>query len=123
MNKIVGDLPKRAGYKMENTYFNICFADDAVLIADSEDDLHRLLHSFNQSAWSLTQTKPNVTYHQKSQLEIDQEIVEQVNQFKYFKAEITSYENLRQRTNYEGVSNIKMTKRDCVEKQIPQHKQ
>jgi len=39
---------------MENTYFNVvCYADDAVLIADSEDDLQSLLHSFNQSAKQL----------------------------------------------------------------------
>jgi len=45
---------KRAGYKMGNTYFNaVCYAYDAVLIADFEDDLQRLLHFFNQSAKQL----------------------------------------------------------------------
>jgi len=37
MDKIVGDLPKRTGDKMGNTYFNIVCYADAVLIADSED--------------------------------------------------------------------------------------
>jgi len=54
MDKIVENLPKRAGYKMGNTYFNVvCYADDAVPIADSEDDLQRLIHSFNQSVKQL----------------------------------------------------------------------
>ncbi|GJQ84770.1 hypothetical protein Trydic_g21170 [Trypoxylus dichotomus] len=46
MDKIIGELPKTASYKVDNTYFNaVCYAYDAVLIADSEDNL--LLYSFN----------------------------------------------------------------------------
>jgi len=99
MDKIVGDLPKRAGYKTGNTYFNVvCYADDTVLIADSEDDLQRLLHSFNQSAKQFNmvittdKTKCLVSSKESTRckLENDQKIVEQVNQFNYLGAEITS---------------------------------
>lgn len=39
---------------MENTFFHaVCYADEAVLIADSEDNLQRLLHSFNTKAKDL----------------------------------------------------------------------
>ena len=51
VDRILESLPRTAGYKMENTFFNvICYADDAVLIADSEDNLQRLLHAFNTKA-------------------------------------------------------------------------
>ena len=39
------------GYRMGHTEFKIlCFADDAVLIAESEDNLQRMLSYFNHTA-------------------------------------------------------------------------
>ena len=39
------------GYRMGQTEFQIlCYADDAVLIAESEDNLQRMLFEFNQTA-------------------------------------------------------------------------
>ncbi|GJQ88594.1 hypothetical protein Trydic_g18501, partial [Trypoxylus dichotomus] len=39
---------------MGNNYFNaVCDADDTLQITDSEDNLQRLHHSFNQSAKEL----------------------------------------------------------------------
>jgi len=82
---IVGDLPKRAGYQMGNTYFNVvCYAEKT---KRSEDDLQTLLHSFNQSSKQLNmvintdKTKCFVSSKEptRCKLEIDQKIVEQVN--------------------------------------------
>ncbi|GJQ76099.1 putative Si dkeyp-35f12.3 [Trypoxylus dichotomus] len=88
---------------MGNTYLNaVCYPDDTVLIADSEDNLQRLPHSFNQSAKQLNmvvttdKTKCLVISKEpvKCKLEIDQRMIEQVNQFKYLEADITSSRNL-----------------------------
>lgn len=41
-------------YKMENRSLGtLCYADDAVLMANNEDDLQRLLHRFNITAHKL----------------------------------------------------------------------
>jgi len=40
MDKIIANLPKELGYRMGNDPIHIiCYADDAVLIADSEENL------------------------------------------------------------------------------------
>ncbi|XP_056633527.1 uncharacterized protein LOC130443087 [Diorhabda sublineata] len=42
------------GYRMGTYKINIlCYADDAVLIAESEDDLQRMLHAFSKLAENL----------------------------------------------------------------------
>lgn len=103
MDKIIENLPKTAGFKMGGTFFHaVCYADDAVLIADSEENLQRLLHSFNTQAKELNmvinteKTKCLVTSKEpiRCKLEIDSKIIEQVNHFKYLGAEITSHGNL-----------------------------
>jgi len=54
MNKIIANLPEELGYRMGNAPIQIiCNADDAVLIADSEDNLQTLLLRFEQMAESL----------------------------------------------------------------------
>lgn len=103
MDEIIENLPRTAGYKMGNTFFHaVCYADDAALIADSEDNLQRLLHSFNTKAKELNmlinteKTKCLVISKEpiRCKLEIDSKIVEQVNHFKYLGAEITNHGNL-----------------------------
>ncbi|GJQ78213.1 hypothetical protein Trydic_g2542 [Trypoxylus dichotomus] len=72
-----------------------------VLIADSEDNLQRLLYSFNQSAKQLNmiinadETECLLTSKEpvRCKLEGDQRI-KQVNQFKYLGADITCSGNL-----------------------------
>ena len=44
MDKIIENLPKELGYRMgNNPIHTLCYADDAVLIADSEKSLQTLL--------------------------------------------------------------------------------
>ena len=51
MDKIIANLPKELGYRMGNDLIHIiCYADDAVLIADSEENLQTLLLRFDQMA-------------------------------------------------------------------------
>ena len=51
MDEIIKLVRKLKGYKMGNKEVRIlCYADDVVLVAESEDDLQRLLHQFNKTA-------------------------------------------------------------------------
>ena len=48
MDEIIKKVSKLRGYKMGEKKINIlCYADDAVLVAEDENDLQRLLHQFN----------------------------------------------------------------------------
>ena len=50
MNEIIKNLKGLQGYPLGDDNVNmICYADDATLIADNEDDLQRLLNRFSQS--------------------------------------------------------------------------
>jgi hypothetical protein len=52
--KIIVNLPKELGYRMwSNTIQIICYADEAVLIAEGEENLQILLLKFDQIAESL----------------------------------------------------------------------
>jgi hypothetical protein len=51
MDKIISNLPKELGYEMGiDSIYIICYADDTVLIADSEENLQTLLCRFDQMA-------------------------------------------------------------------------
>ncbi|GJQ71116.1 hypothetical protein Trydic_g1021 [Trypoxylus dichotomus] len=96
MDKVIAKLPKPAGYKMGNTYFDaVCYANDTVVIADSEDNLQRSLHFFNQSVKQLNmtintdKTKCLVT----SKEPVRCKLAEQVNRFKYLGTDIKSFGN------------------------------
>ena len=73
--------------------------DDAALIAESEDDLQKLLHEFNTTAKSFnmiispTKTKCMTTSKTpiRCKLEIDGVIVQQEMKFKYLGIEISSF--------------------------------
>ena len=47
MDEIIKKVSKLRGYKMREKKINILCADNAVLVAENEDDLQRLLHQFN----------------------------------------------------------------------------
>ena len=54
INEIIANLPRELGYKMGNNPIQIiCYTDDAVLIADSAENLQTLLLIFDQIAESL----------------------------------------------------------------------
>ncbi|GJQ65280.1 putative Si dkeyp-35f12.3 [Trypoxylus dichotomus] len=88
---------------MGNSNFkSVCYVHDTILITDSEDNLQKLLHSFNQSAKQLNmfintdKTKCLVRSKEpvKCKLQVDQRMIEQVNQLKYLGAETASSGNL-----------------------------
>jgi len=55
MDKIIMNLPKELGYRMGKVPINIiCYADVAVLIAGSEENLQSLLLRFDQLAERLS---------------------------------------------------------------------
>ncbi|XP_043494653.1 uncharacterized protein LOC122519338 [Polistes fuscatus] len=76
-----------------------CYADDAVLIAENEDDLQRLLHEFNTIAQSLgmvistSKTKCMTTSKipLRCKLVVDGSIIQQVMKFDYLGIEISSF--------------------------------
>ena len=47
MNELIKDLKNVQGYSMGDENVKIvCYADDAALVAENENDPHRLLHKF-----------------------------------------------------------------------------
>lgn len=103
MDKLIRSVRPRRGYMMGNRSVNvICYADDAVLVADSEDELQRILHVFNLTAKeynmkvSAKKTKSMVVsrYPIRCKLEVDGSMVEQVMEFKYLGALLTSVKDL-----------------------------
>ena len=49
MDKIIDQLPKHLGYKMGDIPIPVvCYADDAVLLAESQEDLQTLLNTFQR---------------------------------------------------------------------------
>ena len=72
MDKIIEDIKSLdLGYTLgKNKIDIVCYADDAVLIADSENDLQKLLHKFHMSSQrfnmkiSIDKTKSMVTSKQ-----------------------------------------------------------
>ena len=104
MDKIIEAVrDTRIGYRMGyNKISIICYADDAVLVAEDEDDLQRLLHRFNLTAQkfnmkisaektkSLTISKAPL----RCKLALENKVIEQVVTFRYLGVEITSHSNL-----------------------------
>ena len=81
----------------------LCYPDDAVLIAESEDKLQKLLHQFNTTAkkfkMNISVTKTRATTRSKTplrcKLEIDGKSVQQEIKFKYLGIEISGYGNIK----------------------------
>lgn len=103
MDKLIRAVRPRRGYTLRNRNINIiCYADDAVLIADSEDELQRILHTFNMTAKkynmkvSAAKTKSMVVSRNpiRCKLEVDGKMIEQVMEFKYLGALLTSAKDL-----------------------------
>lgn len=105
MDEIIKNVKNRKGYKMGNKELKIiCYADDAVLLAESEDDLQRLLHVFNTTAKRFNL----IISHKKSicmttsiepkrcKLELDGKIIQQEMTFKYLGIDLTNYGNVEQ---------------------------
>ncbi|KAK9887098.1 hypothetical protein WA026_020042 [Henosepilachna vigintioctopunctata] len=100
MDEIIKKVRGMRGYKMGDKEISIlCYADDAVLIAENEDDLQRLLHQFNLTAKSFnmiisaSKTKCMTTSKTplRCKLEVDGKSIQQEMKFKYLGIEISSY--------------------------------
>ena len=92
MDEILKQVHKLKGYKMGSKEVKIlCYADDAVLVAESEDDLQRLLYQFNKAAKKLNmvistaKTKSMTTSKTpiRCKLMVDDRIIHQEGKFKY----------------------------------------
>ncbi|XP_060522502.1 uncharacterized protein LOC132699671 [Cylas formicarius] len=80
----------------------ICYADDAMICAQNEDDLQRLLDIFDRTAKqfnmtiSAQKTKCMTTSKEplRCKLEVDGQVIQQEMEFKYLGIDITSYGNM-----------------------------
>ena len=106
MDKIIASLPKELGYRMGNDSIHImCYADDAVLIAGSEDNLQTLLTKFDQMAKSLnmeislnkTKSLTISRNHVECNIKLRDTITEQVPRFNYLGVEISAKRDLKQK--------------------------
>ncbi|XP_055390221.1 uncharacterized protein LOC129619146 [Condylostylus longicornis] len=103
MDQIIAEV-KNAGHGFRTNKGEIkilCYADDAVLISENEDELQRLLHRFYLSAKkynmviSTEKTKSLVVSKDpiRCKLAINDIIIEQVMSFRYLGVEISSNQN------------------------------
>lgn len=119
MNQIIKDVKDvGVGYRMANkTVAIVCYADDAALIAENEDDLQRLLHRFKESAEkynmtiSIEKTKSLVMSKDpiRCKLMVDGRTIEQVMQFNYLGSHITSCRNLIAETRQNSIKASKIS--------------
>lgn len=116
-NTIMDELIKAVkstglGYRMGTQKINIlCYADDAVIIAETEDDLQRMLQAFHKQAGklnmkiSIQKTKCMTIAKEplRCKLAIDNNIVDQIMAFEYLGCKITSTgfleDEVRKQTN------------------------
>lgn len=105
MDRIITKVREaKCGYGMGNAQINIvCYADDAVLLADNEDDLQKLVRIFAEEAGavgmeiSINKTKTMVIAREphRCKIVIDDKIIEQVMEINYLGIIISAYGDLR----------------------------
>jgi hypothetical protein len=105
IDKIISNLPQELGYRTwNNPIHTLCYADDAVLTADSEDNLQTVLPQFNQMAESLnmeislgkTKSLTISRHHIKCEVKLRDTTIEQAPKFNYLGVEISAKRDLRQ---------------------------
>lgn len=104
MDRIIERVRKvKHGYRLGRHLLKIvCFADDAALLADTEDGLQWLLQAFKSEAEelnmkiSIKKTKSMVISREprRCKLVVDDNIIEQVSDFSYLGVKISSWGNL-----------------------------
>lgn len=118
MDKIIDSIRTKPGYRIGRQNINIvCYADDAVLVADSEDNLQRLLHQFTITAESYNmrvstdKTKSLVISKdpRRCKLEINQKLIEQVMEFSYLGVKISSHRNLNNEVKQQAAKGARMS--------------
>ena len=112
MNEIIKNLRDLQGYPLGDENVNIiCYADDATLIADNEDDLQRLLNRFSHSCAkfdlkiSPTKTKSLIISKVplKCNLQVNNTKVEQVTSLNYLGVQITSSKDLTTEVRHQAI--------------------
>lgn len=112
MDEIIRKVKTGRGYRMGDQEFTIlCYADDAVLFAESEDDLQRNLQLFNDKAKELnmiisaqkTKCMTTAKVPLRCKLEVNQKIVEQVMEFSYLGVELSSFGDLEREVSQQVV--------------------
>jgi hypothetical protein len=104
MDRIIEEVSSlNLGYKLgEQTITTICYADDAVILAECEDDLQVLLHKFHTISLtynmqiSITKTKC-MTFSKepvRCKLALDNKTIEQVSEFKYLGVNVLSHSDV-----------------------------
>ena len=100
MDEIIKKVRELKGYRMGDRDIKIlCYADDSVLIGESEDDVKKLLQVFNRTAKQLNmnistaKTKCMTTSKTplRCKLVVDGKIIHQEMKFKYLGVEISEY--------------------------------
>lgn len=126
MNEIIKEVKNTGtGYRMTNNCLKIiCYADDATLISENEDDLQRLLFALNKAAKkfnmiiSTEKTKSMVISKEpvRCKLMVDNKTIEQVMKFNYLGSQISSSRNLIEevRANCIKASFISGSLRDLI---------
>jgi hypothetical protein len=107
-----------AGYKIGNTKLHcICYADDATLIADTEDGLQRMVHAFELKSKeynmkiSTTKTKCMVVSKipLRAKIVINDKTIDQVMQFNYLGTRISSWGNLAEDIRHQANKAAKLS--------------
>lgn len=126
MDKIINSVKEvNGGYRMGRKHMKIlCYADDAILTADNEDDLQRLLYRFQTTAKKLNmqisveKTESMVISKEpiRCKLAVDNKPIQQTKQCTYLGVEITNHKNLQEeaRTQANKASRISGYLRDLV---------
>ncbi|XP_044749727.1 uncharacterized protein LOC123310328 [Coccinella septempunctata] len=89
MDEIIKRVRRGIGYRMGNREIQIlCYEDDAVIMAESEDDLQRLLHVFNTTAKKIMLISVEITKCMsreplRGKLEVDGKVIKHESSFGY----------------------------------------
>lgn len=104
MDELIKTIRMGKGYKPDDEETSIIgYADDTVLVAESEDDLQRLLFLFNKTTVQtlnmiISADKTRFAVRSKKprrcKLEVDGKVIQQVMFFKYLGTEISSSGNV-----------------------------
>lgn len=96
MYEVITKVRKEKGYKMNNNEIKIrCYTDEAILLANSEDDLKKFLHAFNTVLNMVISPEKNKSMTisvrpLRCRLEIVGRIIQQEMSFKYLGVKISS---------------------------------
>lgn len=105
IDEVINKVTSKRGYRMGQKQISIvCYADDAMIAANSEDELQILLHTFNQAAkqynMSISTAKTKCMTISKTpircKLEVDGVSIEQVMKATYLGVEISAYGDIEQ---------------------------